>query len=709
MGKRKSIIVSLFMISFLLLSCDDIIVDPTDTSSDTITDSTTEPTTSSSTGSTTDSTTTTTQPPLERLLTPVLFLNDARTGVVWDEVSGASSYSVKVNEEIFEDASEHLFSSEIGEYVITVTAIADGVNYLDSEESLPFEYETKDIFLSDLTRVDMSVSWTSISFKTEVKFNNEQYVETTSSTYVASRTGEVSVRVLSGFEEEENIYYVGDTIEKSINVVEVGLGLYMIEDVEGRGNSDLQEDWIPTKYEDNTWKSTAAVASVSYEAFGENNTQSLKLDVWKNGSAFRYSRDIDLAHSYNALSLLVKGDDDVDYTLRFNDIETGIYADYKIDDASSNWVHHHIRFDDPAWAVAYGNNVYNLVQVAETLNYDHPGELVTLFDQFQIIVKGTFVSPGPQTYVLADEIALVNDNTPSRSEMHYDLDGRYTGENASAIYQFSNNGATGVFESLSLEYNYALSVMIETDVNSIKLTSIDDNGKSLYYEGRISHHGDKITYVKVTGTYAFLVADLSLSKVKVLDDFESYEETGVGYDVNHSPLERSGLRGNYYTDYYSGNENNPSPLGGKNWSLVSSTDYLNLETDDVHSGNNAARLKRSSTIRYINYNSYTGKNPGYGGGNSKFSFWAKSPSVDVKLRIRVYYVSQVNASNQVSGGSVSSTVDIVVEGGLDWQQYMMDINSEKIVFGYSFSTVEGATSYPLIDDVELFSANPWVV
>jgi hypothetical protein len=40
---------------------------------------------------------------------------------------------------------------------------------------------------------------------------------------------------------------------------------------------------------------------------------------------------------------------------------------------------------------------------------------------------------------------------------------------------------------------------------------------------------------------------------------------------------------------------------------------------------------------------------------------------------------------------------------------MMDINSEKIVFGYSFSTVEGATSYPLIDDVELFSANPWVV
>lgn len=675
----------------MLLACDPTTTDPTSGPS---TDTTTEPPTTS-------------EVELDKLETPILLLNDTRTGLMWNEVENAVGYLLKVNDVAQDDNLEHDFISDEGDYQVTVIALGDNLNYQDSDESLPFDYQTKGIFLSDLERNNMTISWTDISYLTEVKFDENDYVATTSKSFVAPKTGLVKVRVSGGYDEQENINYVGEPIEKFKNVVEVATEKYILEDVEGKTNSDIQEVWSASKY-DNGWYDTTGVASVSYEAHGENNNQSLKLDCWKNTQSFRYSIDFDTDYSYNALSMLVKGDDDITYTIRLHNIETGVYADYKIQHASSNWTHHLLRFDDPDWAVYYGGNVYSLMQVAEVLGFDHPGELISVFDQFQIIVKGTYIEGGPKLYCLIDEMAFVNDDSPvSKKEAFYNIEGRYTGELNGTVFYFENDGETGVVKTLNLPDNVYLPVIVETDFETLTLTSIDD-GESLVYQGRISHYGDRITYLVARGLFASHVANLVVSKVKVLDDFESYTETGVGYDLNNPATNRRGLRGSYYVDYYTGNSSHTSPVGGTGWSLVSSTDYLNLIENDAHSGTKSAELKRSSPIRYLNYASYTGVNPGYGAGNSKFSFWAKPITNDVTFRIRVYYVPKVDPSNQVSGGTVSATADVLVQAGMGWQQVMIDINPARVVFGYSITTNGGSASKPLVDDIELFSANPWV-
>jgi len=286
----------------------------------------------------------------------------------------------------------------------------------------------------------------------------------------------VTVRASGGYDEEENIYYPGQAISKSRAVVISSQSSYFLETVEDMSDTDLQENWIASKY-DTSWVPTSGVASVSYETVGDDNTKSMKLDVWKNGSAF----------TYNALSLLIKGDDDIDFTLRLNDLDTGVYADFKIDDASSNWVYHVMRFDDERWSVSYGGSSFTLSQVAEVMGYESAGELLTVFDQFQIIVKGTYTDGGPKTYVVVDNIIFVHDESESTSEMHYDLEGRYTGELSGVIYRLDSDGESGTVQTLNLASNIVIPVSITSDNGTVNIESSADDGASLSYVGKVLH------------------------------------------------------------------------------------------------------------------------------------------------------------------------------------------------------------------------------
>ena len=648
----------------------------------------------------------------EQLPTPVLSLNENRDGLTWAAIDNASSYQVKVNEGSFEVATSYSFANAAGSYSVIVKAIGDGINYADSQESNPFAYSTVLLSLSDLERDGLTVSWTASAYQTEIKFADGDFILTEENTYIATESGLVTVRASGGFDEGDNVYFPGQPIIKSQAVVVSAQSSYILENVEDMSDTDLQENWIASKY-DTSWVATSGVASVSYEAEGVDNTKSMKLDVWKNGSTFRYSRNFDSNFAYNALSLLIKGDDDIDFTLRLNDLDTGVYADFKIDDASSNWVYHVMRFDDERWSISYGGISFTLSQAAEVMGYESAGELLTVFDQFQIIVKGTYTDGGPKTYVVVDNIIFVHDESESTSEMHYDLEGRYTGELSGVIYRLDSDGESGTVQTLNLASNIVIPVSITSDNGTVNIESSADDGASLSYVGKVSYNGDRINYISSSGTYAASVANLNISKVKQLDDFESYDATGVGYDASHDASQRSGLRANYYSDYYSGTANNPSPLGGNNWSLMGSSDYLSLEQSQAHSGSQSAKLKRSGSagdMRFINYALFSGINPGYGAGNSKLSFWAKGDTYDTTFRVRIYYISKVTASNQVDS-SVSAYEDIVVTGGSDWTQYAMTISPTRVVFGFSLTlrvnwnhTTNG---YPLVDDIELYSANPW--
>ncbi len=693
MERKKLVLLPIILLGLLLPSCNngpDTSSSP-DVSSGTPSESTPEPV---------------------QLIAPVLTLNEDNDGLIWNNVENAVSYQLKVNDGEYADATDYAFVDDIGSYSIVVKAIGDGTNYSDSEPSLPYAYSTSAISLSNLSRDGMLVSWTAVAYQTEISFGGGEYVIIEETSYTATESGIVSIRASAGFDAENKINYVGESIVKSCPVVSAAPSSITLEDVEDKTNTDLQELWIASKY-DNGWVPTSGVASVSYEALGENNIKSMKLDFWKNGSAFRYSRNINYNVAYNALSLLIKGDDEIDFTLRLNDLDTGIYADYRISDASSNWVYHVVRFDDAGWSVTIGGNTFTLAQAADYLGYESAGEAITVFDQFQILLPSLYVDGGPKTYVVVDDIKFLNDDTPSQAEMHYDLEGKYTGELSGTIFRLSANAGIGMVETLNLATNLQIPVVVETDDDNVNIKSSGDDGAALNYQGKVSYYGDKISYVSASGTYAAYVANLNVSRVKQLDDFESYTETGIGYDANHSADARTGLRANYYCDYYSGSASNPSPVGGNNWSLMGSSDYLALEQANAHSGSQSAKLKRSGSagdMRFLNYNSYSGINPGFGAGNSKFSFWAKGDTYDTTFRLRVYYVSPVNASNQVDG-SLSVTTDVVVPGGSDWMHYTMDINASRVVFGYSMTLRVNwdhtSNGYPLVDDIELYSANPW--
>ncbi|MFA6781339.1 MAG: hypothetical protein WCR77_04030, partial [Bacilli bacterium] len=262
MERKKLVLLPIILLGLLLPSCNngpDTSSSP-DVSSGTPSESTPEPV---------------------QLIAPVLTLNEDNDGLIWNNVENAVSYQLKVNDGEYVGATDYAFVDDIGSYSIVVKAIGDGTNYSDSEPSLPYAYSTSAISLSNLSRDGMLVSWTAVAYQTEISFGGGEYVIIEETSYTATESGIVSIRASAGFDAENKINYVGESIVKSCPVVSAAPSSITLEDVEDKTNTDLQELWIASKY-DNGWVPTSGVASVSYEALGENNIKSMKLDFWKN-------------------------------------------------------------------------------------------------------------------------------------------------------------------------------------------------------------------------------------------------------------------------------------------------------------------------------------------------------------------------------------------------------------------------------------------
>lgn len=121
---------------------------------------------------------------------------------------------------------------------------------------------------------------------------------------------------------------------------------------------------------------------------------------------------------------------------------------------------------------------------------------------------------------------------------------------------------------------------------------------------KINAKSDTLEYVSGTelvdtfGTPTF-------NEMDVLDNAETYTESGkMYYQGNKDVNNRSGARGAYICDYYTGDANNSSPIGGSKWNLMGgSGDQLSLETTEVHSGTQSLKLKRNygATMRYATW------------------------------------------------------------------------------------------------------------
>lgn len=305
----------------------------------------------------------------------------------------------------------------------------------------------------------------------------------------------------------------------------------------------------------------------------------------------------------------------------------------------------------------------------------------------------------------------------SRVEIHYtcveqdpeahfidNLSKQYTGNLGGVVFSVTRDGIDATLETINLANNIVLDDgELSFDGDELKIEAT-----GLTYIGTVSDNYHTITYKSATGPYAGSVDGLNLNAVYNLEDYESYSETGLGIRRSENGMYgHTHLRGAYYADYYSGNNQYPSPLGGNNWSLMGSTDYLDL-TNDAHTGTKAGKYKQSTAggMRYISWDLYTGTATIVGKGDT-FSFWAKGIAVDALIKPRIAHVPRIHAGNQ-SSSSDTTTADITIPANSPWTQYTVALNPAKPVYGFQLYLNPGTQGYVPIDDIQVYTyANPW--
>ena len=675
----------------------------TDTSSDTGTDSTTDSTTSSDTITSTD----TSNP--EVLSSPVISLNVDNTGLVWSEVPHASGYELKVNDGDYAAATSYLFSDTVGSYDISVIAIGDGENFVNSEPAV-WEYETKAVALDDIVRNGADASWSGdflsseICFSADGEFEDAEFALSQTTTYSATTTGKLAVRAIGGYDVDSDINYVGEPVVKYVNIVLAASQNRVLFN----GDEEDLADLFTIKYYDHGSSSEVVATNARVSAVAANvEEQGNALDFYYQvgGTYYKYITNLEKPiDAYQSISLYAKGDGISEMILQFSG---DLYISYSLGVISSNWNYYNIPFSSTGWkvngtattltdAVAANGAAYGIQSVNEVVN---------ILPTMTIICK-TSAATWNFTDVYADEITLVyNEGLANYSIVN--LAEKYTGQNGSGVaMKIVKTGETRAnISSLNLEANLSLDVNVSKDGENIILESLDE-GASLSYVAAASKGGDKLTFVSATGTYAAHFQNVTFNRNFVVDDFEDYTETGAGYDKNNLTGPRSGLRANYFSDYYAGS--GTSPISGTGWDLMGSNDYLNLNTAtaNAHSSNKSAEVKVGNAMRHTSFGLYDGTALAWPTANT-FSFWLKSPAaIDCKVFVRLFSVSKVTPSNY----GITPT-EITYLAGSDWTQYTVEMDVSKTYYGVSF-TFEKPSNYatyrPFLDDIELYTTtNPW--
>ena len=346
-----------------------------------------------------------------------------------------------------------------------------------------------------------------------------------------------------------------------------------------------------------------------------------------------------------------------------------------------------------------------------------------LLGEPKLLTSGTKETLAPSNYfcvVAGDGGATINSLT-----VHYscvagldvkNLTGKYTGHGSDNYnYQLTiYDNATVLIESLDMESNVSFNGDVEmTGANTVQ-SRFTVGGQIVTWNATLADNGNKLAFVSKSGPTAAYVPEIDFYRVHTLDNFESYSATGQGYVNGDTKYATSGLRMNYYADYYTGSGS--GPIGGSGWPLMTSTDNTTLlKTKGHNSQGMALKFSNGMSMRYISMNSLYGI-PEVMGMGSKMSIWARggytntnfntNTTINVPITVYAYYATPLTPSNQTT---VRSVGDFTVNAGSDWKQYTFDINPSYVYYGFGIYAKQsgGATVYLPIDDVQIWTVNPW--
>lgn len=290
--------------------------------------------------------------------------------------------------------------------------------------------------------------------------------------------------------------------------------------------------------------------------------------------------------------------------------------------------------------------------------------------------------------------------------------GTYTGKGGSPEYTYKltiNNG-TATLVSLDKPSNTSLS---NGTVTMSSKTSLQVAFSTLTYN--FTYNGHSLTYVSKSGSAASSYPTLSLNRVYIVENFESYTASGQGYTNSTTKYQTTGMRSSIYADYYS--SGNTGEIGGSGWPVMSSSDNTNYNASKGHNNSKVGIFKFSngSSMRYISMNELYGVKRTIGKG-STMSFWARGAytntsfdtnhAKDTPMKFYAFYGTPLNSSNQ---STVRDTYEFTVSAGATWQHFEFSLDANKNYYGFGFFSSQsgGSTQYVPIDDVEIYTASPY--
>lgn len=660
-----------------------------------------------------------------KLDAPVLSVNDAKTGLKWTEVKGAASYELKVNNVELGSVTSYAFDEKVGNYSVCVRAVSEDKSKV-SDYSTAFQYSTAEAAIGDLSIEDGKIKWASVSGSgVEVKKDDGSYEAASGDSFITSGAGIYTVRAKAGWNDSENKFYIsGSKNSKTIYVVPTTTTPYVLEDGTAADDATLQETYSVEKY-DGTWKESGASIVLNDTAnAGATSGSCVQLNYWRHSAYFKYAKAITVTESRNAMELDVKGDGVSKMVLAFQIMNDrtigglqlkGVYIKYTIDLLPAKWEHHVIPFADNGWKVNYAGNDMSFSDIKTTLgNYGYTfnsmADLITMTDEFQIRVYATADENWTSTKIWMDNVKLVDSNkTAAEVEEILVVKDKYTA--------VSSNFLSGIDLHDDGTMDFGNAVGTWSKANKQLTINLNEPSLETTWVMESDDGGETFEVVSSTGHASAFGNNFQLIPyVYTVDSFDTYHETGIGFDANHTdPTAVTGLRAHYYSDYYNEAANSTSPIGGNNWWLMGSSDYLDLMTDySGHLGFNCVKYKFNPTnpMRMISGSlCQNATSPAMGQG-SVFSFFAKGcTKYDISIKVRVYYNSaKLTPSTQQSDSDV---LQLTIPQNSGWTQYKVAVKADKPIYGFSFTTVanwKSGNDYFYIDDIRIYgSVDPWTI
>lgn len=450
---------------------------------------------------------------LYKLSKPVLSGNS--TGIGWDAVANATTYSVKLDNGSFKTQTSRTvsFNTSSGMHTVYVQAIGSSSSGYQDSEVASFTYETKQTSLTFLSSDSTSVTWICVGLKAQYSTDGNTYSDAKYSGYTATANGQVSFRAIGGYDASAKTYYYGtSSVQRKTFTLP---GLCLGNNFEGGTGS-----WTKEVYNTDGWANTTAteVKSVA-DATGSGSAISFK--SYMNSMAYRFGYHFgNLPATYKSLSFDIRLNEYTGQgtTLRFQDSDGGgTYVDYSLNHLSLDpgvWYHVTIYFEDDNLVINMGGTEYkpsqaiNNALVGRTKFY----EKIKALDHMYVTIKGT-VSGNPAAYTYIDNFQF---STNSASTGKSKLTGKEYGFNDGTIG--SNYTASGY-----KAYKYGGSGF-EENPNVLKIES-GRKALSLYCGGTTT----KMTYNvggSVLGEFNHFAIDIGTEASSVSYSIELVTESG---------------------------------------------------------------------------------------------------------------------------------------------------------------------------------------